>query len=85
MQEQVKRMMIQENNTTYQLGYKTGWGKTEKGNELGWVVGWIEENRHVYFFALNLETPDHSINMLEVRKKILNNILTDLGFFKGKM
>jgi hypothetical protein len=39
----------------------------------------------VYFFALNLETPDHSINMLEVRKKILNNILTDLGFFKGKM
>ena len=85
VQEQVKRMMIQENNTTYQLGYKTGWGKTEKGNELGWVVGWIEENRHVYFFALNLETPDHSINMLEVRKKILNNILTDLGFFKGKM
>jgi beta-lactamase class D len=43
------------------------------------------ENRHVYFFALNLESTDHSINMVEVRKKILTNILTHLGFFKGKM
>lgn len=85
VQDQVKRMMIQENNTTYQLAYKTGWGKTEAGNELGWMVGWIEENRHVYFFALNLESTDHNINMVEVRKKILTNILTHLGFFKGKM
>lgn len=85
VQDQVKRMMIQENNTTYQLAYKTGWGETEQGNELGWVVGWIEENRHVYFFALNFESQDHNINMQEVRKKILNNILTHLGFFKGKM
>lgn len=85
VQEQVKRMMIQENNTTYQLAYKTGWGQTESGNELGWMVGWIEENRHVYFFALNLESPDHQINMREVRKQVLNAILTDLGFFKGKM
>lgn len=85
VQEQVKRMMIQENNVSYQLGYKTGWGKTEAGNELGWVVGWIEENRHVYFFALNLESADHQIDMRTVRKELLNKILTDLGFFKGKM
>ena len=77
--------MIWENNTNYQLAYKTGWGKTVKGNELGWAVGWIEENRHVYFFSLNFESPDHNINMMEVRKKILTNILADLGFFKGKM
>lgn len=85
VQEQVKRMMIQENNTTYQLAYKTGWGQTGAGNELGWMVGWIEENRHVYFFALNLESTDHQINMREVRKQLLTAILTDLGFFKGKM
>ena len=85
VQDEVKRMMIQENNTTYQMAYKTGWGKTVDGNELGWVVGWIEENRHVYFFSLNMESPDHEIDMREVRKKILNNILTYLGFFKGKM
>jgi beta-lactamase class D len=85
VQEQVKKMMIQENNLTYQLAYKTGWGQTPDGKELGWIVGWIEENKHVYFFSMNLETPNHEINMMEVRKKILTNILTDLGFFKGKM
>jgi beta-lactamase class D len=85
VQDQVKRMMIRENNTTYQLAYKTGWGQTPQGNELGWVAGWIEENKHVYFFAMNLESPDHQIDMVNVREKILKNILTDLGFFKGKM
>lgn len=85
VQEQVKRMMIRENNTMYQLAYKTGWGNTENGNELGWVIGWIEENRHVYFFAMNLETPDHNIDMKTVRENILKNILTKQGFFKGKM
>lgn len=85
VQEQVKKMMIKENNTAYQLAYKTGWGKTDEGNELGWVVGWIEENRHVYFFAMNFETPDHSIDMVKVRENILKNILTRQGFFKGKM
>ena len=85
VQDQVKRMLIRENNTTYQLAYETGWGKTAAGNELGWMVGWIEENRHVYFFALNLESPDHAIDMVGVRKKILTDILTHLGFFKGKM
>lgn len=85
VQEQVKKMMIQENNLTYQLAYKTGWGQTPDGKELGWIVGWIEENKHVYFFSMNLETPNHEINMMEVRNKILRNILTDIGFFKGKM
>ncbi len=85
VQEEVKKMMIWENNTSYQLAYKTGWGNTEKGNELGWIVGWIEENRHVYFFSMNIETADHNINMADVRKKILMNVLTDVGFFKGRM
>jgi beta-lactamase class D len=85
VQEQVKKMMIQENNTNYQLAYKTGWGKTVSGNELGWIVGWIEENRHVYFFSMNIESPDHAIHMSEIRKKILMNILTHVGFFKGRM
>lgn len=85
VQEQVKKMMIRENNTAYQLAYKTGWSKTDNGNELGWVVGWIEENRHVYFFAMNLESPDHTIDMKTVREKILRNILTKQGFFKGEM
>jgi len=85
VQDQVKRMMVQENNMKYQLAYVLGSGKTDKGNEMAWAIGWIEENRHVYFFAQNFESTDHAIKMDEVNKNILQNILTDIGFFKGKM
>src|SRR5258706_15604135 len=49
-QEMVKRAMLFENNANYRLAYKTGWGFTENNHALGWVVGWIEENDHPYFF-----------------------------------
>lgn len=84
VQEMVKDMMIQEKTDIYTLAYKTGWGKTKEGNELGWVVGWIEENKHVYFFVLNLESPDHKIDMAAVRKDLLKGILKEKGFFEGK-
>lgn len=29
----------------------------ENGKQLAWVAGWIEENKHPYFFVLNLEGP----------------------------
>jgi beta-lactamase class D len=80
----VKEVMIQEKNANYTLAYKTGWGFRENGNALGWVVGWIEENKHAYFFALNLDGA-HDIDMTTVRMKILKGILDKLGFFKGKM
>ncbi|MFI5194511.1 MAG: penicillin-binding transpeptidase domain-containing protein [Chitinophagales bacterium] len=83
-QDIVKKVMLREDDTNYKLSYKTGWGKTENGNELGWIVGWIEENRHPYFFVLNFESPDKNINMQEVRLHILKGILSHLGFFNGK-
>ena len=84
-QETVKLAMLFENNSNYRLGYKTGWGQTEKGNALGWVVGWIEENNHPYFFVLNLESGDPQFDMRTVRMKLLKDILKDLGFLEGKM
>ena len=84
-QEMVKRAMLFENNANYRLGYKTGWGFTEKVHALGWVVGWIEENNHPYFFVLNIESPDHDFDMWKVRMKMLKDILKQLGFFEGKM
>jgi beta-lactamase class D len=84
-QEMVKRAMLFESTTQYQMGYKTGWGFTENNHALGWITGWIEENNHPYFFVLNLESPDKDYNMKEVRKKMLKDILTQLGFFKGEM
>ncbi len=84
-QEMVKRAMLFENKTDYRLGYKTGWGFDEKGNSIGWIVGWIEENNHPYFFVLNLESPEKNFDMITVRMKILKDILKQLGFFEGKM
>lgn len=83
-QEIVKNMMIRERSDKYILAYKTGWGTTASGSQLGWIVGWIEENKHVYPFVLNLESPDKNINMVEVRLKVLKGILGQLGFFEGK-
>lgn len=84
-QETVKKAMLFENETTYRLSYKTGWGRNEKGNHLAWIVGWIEENNHPYFFTLNFESPDPTADIPAIRMKILKGILTQLGFFKGKM
>jgi beta-lactamase class D len=84
-QDMVKRAMLFENETTYRLSYKTGWGFTEQGHALGWIVGWIEENNHPYFFVLNIESPDRDYDMTTIRLKMLKDILKQLGFFEGKM
>ncbi len=79
----VKDMMLQESNANYMLSYKTGLGTKENGRPLGWVIGWIEENRHPYFFVLNVEgNPGQDIT--EARMKALKTILKKLGFFEGK-
>lgn len=83
--ETVKRAMKFEDNSNYTLSYKTGWGRTENGKQLGWVVGWIEENEHPYFFVLNIESPDPNFNMPIVRMSMLKSILKKLNFMVGKM
>jgi beta-lactamase class D len=83
-QQIVSGMMLMEHNSNYSLSYKTGWGTTPTGNQLGWIIGWIEENRHVYFFTLQIESPDKNIDMRTVRLSILKNILKQYGFMEGK-
>lgn len=84
-QETVKRAMLFENTTAYRLGYKTGWGVKENGNQLAWITGWVEENNHPYFFVLNFETADVNAGIPAIRMKILKAILKQSGFFEGKM
>ena len=86
-QEVVKRAMLFENNANYRLGYKTGWGMWDEktGRQIGWVVGWIEENRHPYFFVLNIESKDPNFDMPTIWMKMLRDILKDQGFFEGRM
>lgn len=80
----VKDVMVMEKNSNYTLAYKTGWGLKENGNALGWIIGWVEENRHPYFFSLNFDGPPDT-NIKEARMNILKGILNQLGFLKGKM
>ena len=80
----VRNMMLQEANTAYQWSYKTGWGFDEAGNAIGWMTGWIEENRHVYFFVSLVKSKDPNIDMRQVRISITRDILKEYGFFQGK-
>lgn len=84
VQQSVRDMMLQEDNTAYKLSYKTGWGYDEANNSIGWLTGWIEENRHVYFFVTLVKSSDPKVDMKRVRLDITKDILKQMGFFEGK-
>lgn len=83
VQQQVRDVMLQENNTAYKLSYKTGWGFDDDGKAIGWVVGWIEENRHVYFFVTFVKAPEKNTDIGKLRLAITKSILKQYGFFEG--
>jgi beta-lactamase class D len=83
VQEQVKKMMIVVNNAQYQMAYQQA--NIVRGNQQqAWLVGWIEENRHVYPFVLSFEAALDA-DTDAIGKKLSEDILRDLGFFKGIM
>ena len=83
-QEIVKRAMLFEDNTNYRLSYKTGLGTNETGNQIVWITGWVEENKHPYFFVLNIESKDSNADISTIRMKILKGILAQLGSLEGR-
>lgn len=86
-QESVKKAMLTEDTPEYRLAYKTGWTGWDEATQrhLGWIVGWIEENKHPYFFVLNIESKEKDFDMGKARLDILKSILKSKGFFEGKM
>lgn len=50
----VKDILIVEQTPDYVLRAKTGWVVVPQ-YQLGWLVGYLEQNDDVYFFALNLD------------------------------
>lgn len=83
-QQIVRDVMTQEDNTLYTLAYKTGGGFDESHHSIGWMVGWIEENKHPYFFVTLVKSADANIDMEKVRLNITKGILKEYGFFEGK-
>ncbi|HEY5465165.1 MAG TPA: penicillin-binding transpeptidase domain-containing protein [Hanamia sp.] len=83
-QQMVEDQMLQEDNTLYQLSYATGTGIDEKDNSFDWVLGWIVENRHVYFFVTYIRSPQKDLDMNSIAIHISKSILKGMGFFKGE-
>jgi len=83
-QKLVRGIMPTETNSNYRLVYKTGQVVKGDGYALGWVLGWVEENKHPYFFVVNMETEDSSKDLGPIGLHIVKNILGPMGFFEGK-
>jgi beta-lactamase class D len=83
-QDLVKGMLTKEVNSNYTLVYKTGRAAYIPGPAIGWVMGWVEENKHPYFFVINLESPDGHSDIETIGIQLANKILPTLGFFQGK-
>jgi beta-lactamase class D len=83
-QKIVRQMMLMESNSNYQLSYKTGEGIRKDGHAFTWVVGWVEENKHAYFFVLNADAAGSGNDLKVKGLEVLKNILKQLGFFQGK-
>lgn len=54
--ELVKDIMIIEKTPDYTLRAKTGW-ITSVNPKVGWIVGYLEQQNNVYFFATNIVMP----------------------------
>ena len=84
-QQIVRDVILQEDNTSYSLSYKTGLGLDESKNSVGWLIGWIEENKHPYFFVTMVKSADAATDIKAVQLNITKGILKQLGFFNGRM
>ncbi|MEO6894921.1 MAG: penicillin-binding transpeptidase domain-containing protein [Ginsengibacter sp.] len=83
-QQTIANLMLQEDDSLYKLSYATGTGIDEKNNSFAWNLGWIEENRHVYFFVTFIRTPEKSTDEEKSVISITKSCLKELGFFQGQ-
>ena len=53
--EQIKNIMLVEENDLYKLYAKTGGGYLNEKTTLGWYVGFVENKAGTFYFALNMQ------------------------------
>lgn len=76
--EIVRRVMLIEEKDGLVLRGKTGWAHVD-GTHYGWLVGWVEKGRDVYFFATQIETRQEGFEMRRAPQEITRGILGELG------
>jgi len=86
----VRSLMLQEDTENYRLYFKTG-TRMDDQTTMGWLVGFIERkevqkgvltkkeetNYKPYFFALNMETNDTTMDTRSVRIAMLKDLLKE--------
>ena len=74
----VNDIMLLEQGSAGTLRAKTGWTE-ERGEQVGWFVGYIERQRDVFLFAMKLASMDVAFPMRQARAEILRDLLRDCG------
>lgn len=91
----VRSIMLQEDSSNYRLYYKTGTSQNDE-RTLAWLVGFVERketqksvltkqeetNFKPYFFAMNMETKDTTMDTRSVRIAILKDVLRERKIIK---
>lgn len=78
----IRQLLQQESNSNYSISYIKGDG-IAADKQYAWIAGWIEENKHPYFFVLQVDG-DQQPNLSITVQQMLYDILKQYGFFEGK-
>lgn len=76
IQHSVQEITVIDQGKDWQLHAKTGW-QNAPGEGVGWWVGWIEKDRHIFVFALNLDI--HKTADADLRISLGKSCLKALG------
>ncbi len=77
----VKEIMSEEIYSESKLKFKTGTGQKEDETWVGWLVGFVEKGKDVYFFAFNIEEKTFE-KTAALRNKTSREILKIVGIIK---
>ena len=80
-QDIYKKMIVKEDNASYRLSYIQGTDNNAIPTE--WFVGFIEENKHPYFFVMQISAHKNNKWNKESGNLLLKQILAEQGFLKG--
>ncbi|MDR0484593.1 MAG: class D beta-lactamase [Alphaproteobacteria bacterium] len=87
IQEDVSNIILIDNSKNYNLYGKTGWFVLNDDlNTIGWFVGWVEKDKNIYTFAMNMDikkaSKDDFPKDLAKRQKVVIESLKALSFIQ---
>jgi beta-lactamase class D len=74
----VKNIIVLDQTDKYKLSGKTGGGMLSDTEYIMWLVGYLETNNKLYFYAMNFKTNDYEKNDM-IRYEIVKDIFQRLN------